>query len=100
MDESIYLALSDVYHQVKARQAPQYFWNLDFTVTLNSELYLVNSYLPGYLCGNKETGYFEYPIVKKKKGKSNILDILHSSSQKGCEVLNYIELLKEDYMPL
>ena len=32
--------------------------------------------------------------------KSNILTLLHSSSQKGCEVLNYLDLIDEDYLPL
>jgi hypothetical protein len=86
MDESIYLALSEVYLRIKTYHAPQYFWNLNFTIKSNSELCLVNSYLPGYLCGNKDIGYFEYPIIKKQKtthdpNYSNILAILHSSSQ-------------------
>ncbi len=105
MDESIYLALSEVYLRIKTYHAPQYFWNLNFTIKSNSELCLVNSYLPGYLCGNKHIGYFEYPILKKQRStfdpnQSNILSILHSSSQQGCELLNYLDLIKEDYLPL
>ena len=31
---------------------------------------------------------------------SNILAILHSSSQQECELLNYLDVIKEDYLPL
>ena len=92
LDESLYNNIIDICLREKDR-IPQYFWNVDFHF-FNGEVRLSNFFIPAWLGVKFKT------VAVQSSGMLDVLSLLHVNPNMNCEVLNYLDLVKEDYLPL
>ena len=92
LDESLYNSIIEICMREKDR-IPRYFWNVDFHF-FDGEVRLSNFFIPAWL------GVAFKTVAMKSSSLLDVLSLLHVNPTMNCEVVNYLDMVKEDYLPL